>query len=556
MNTGAPFPSVDAAHGRVLHFQRKLHEWASKDAERRFCDLWNLVCDPATLVVAWSRVSRNRGSRTAGVDAATRRHVEARGVDRFLTELREELRAGTFRPLPVRERLIPKRGGKRRLGIPALRDRTVQMALKLVLEPIFESDFYPSSYAYRPARRTQDAIAEIHHFTTRSYEWIVESDVEACFDRLSHCLILDEVRRRVKDKRVLGLIRAFLKAGVMTETGRLERTVTGTPQGGIASPMLANIALSALDRQYQADWQEMSRYQGRRQFLQRTGRVTYRLVRYADDLVLLARGTRAQAQALLEQLTERVEALGLTLKAEKTAITHIDEGFVFLGQRIVRRPKGHKRYVYTFVSREALTSVTRKVKALTGRSTTNLELSELIAALNPILRGWANHFRHAAAKRTFDYLGYYAWWRVGRWLRKKHPRLTWKQIERRYTSEGTFAEKGIVLFNPGSVSVTRYRYRGARIPDPWTIPPTADPSGLRVLRAGRFSSCRSSASNRRWHETNPLHVLMESRMRWKSQVRFGRRRRGNHRPRGRHRRLAADLAQRFVCWTAASRAAS
>jgi len=486
VNTGAPLPSVEVAQGRVLHFQRKLHEWASNDAERRFCDLWNLVCDPATLVVAWSRVSRNRGSRTAGVDAATRRHVEARGVDQFLTQLREVLRAGTFLPLPVRERLIPKRDGRyRRLGIPALRDRTVQMALKLVLEPIFESDFYASSYAYRPARRTQDAIAEIVHFTKApsNYEWVIETDIEACFDRLSHCLILDEVRRRIKDKRVLWLIRAFLKAGVMTETGRLKRTVTGTPQGGIASPTLANIALSALDRHYRADWREMSRYDGRRQFLQRTGRVTYRLIRYADDLVLLARGTREQAQALLEQLNGRVEALGLSLKAEKTAITHIDEGFVFLGQRIVRRPKGPKRYVYTFVSHEALASIRRKVKALTGRSTTNMELSELIAALNPVLRGWANHFRHAAAKRTFDYLGYYAWWRVGRWLRKKHPRLTWKQIERRYTSEGTFQEKGIALFNPGGVSVTRYRYRGARIPNPWTIPPTADPSGVRVLRA-------------------------------------------------------------------------
>jgi RNA-directed DNA polymerase len=486
VNTGAPFPELLAARGRVLHFQRKLHEWSSNDDQRRFHDLWNLVCDPATLVVAWSRVSRNRGSRTAGVDAATRRHVEARGVDQFLCELREELRAGTFRPLPVRERMIPKRDGrKRRLGIPTLKDRVVQMALKLVMEPIFESDFYPSSYAYRPGRRAQDAIAEIHLFTTRSYEWIVETDVEACFDRLPHCLIGDEVRRRIADKRVLLLVRAFLKAGVMTETGRFERTVTGTPQGGIASPMLANIALSALDRQYQADWRDMSRHAGRRQYLQRTGRVTYRLVRYADDLVLLARGTREQAQALLEQLRGRVEALGLQLKAEKTAITHIDEGFVFLGQRIVRRPKGHKRYVYTFVSNEALASARRKVKALTGRSTTNLDLSELIAALNPVLRGWANYFRHAAAKRTFDYLGYYAWWRVGRWLRKKHPRLTWKQIARRYTSHGTFQEQGIVLFNPGSVSVTRYRYRGARIPDPWAIPPTADPSGLRAHRASR-----------------------------------------------------------------------
>jgi RNA-directed DNA polymerase len=408
-------------------------------------------------------------------------------VERFLQGLRGELRAGTFRPLPVRERTIPKRDGrKRRLGIPTLKDRVAQMALKLVMEPIFESGFYPSSYAYRPGRRAQDAIAEIHHFTTRSYEWIVETDIEACFDRLPHRLIGDEVRRRIGDKRVLALVRSFLKAGVMAETGRLKRTVTGTPQGGIASPLLANIALSALDRQYLADWQEMSRYDGRRQYLQRTGHPTYRLVRYADDLVLLVRGTREQAQVLLEQLAGRVQALGLSLKSEKTAVTHIDEGFVFLGQRIVRRPKGNKRHVYTFVSNVALASIRRKVKALTGRSTTNLALSELIAALNPVLRGWANYFRHAAAKRTLEYLGYYAWWRVGRWLRKKHPRLNWKQIKRRFVNaDRTYQERGIALYNPGGLSITRYRYRGARIPNPWIIAKTADPSGLRAQRAGR-----------------------------------------------------------------------
>jgi RNA-directed DNA polymerase len=357
VNTGAPLPGLEEAQQRVLDVQRKLHEWASCDAERRFCDLWNLVCDPATLVVAWSRVSRNRGSRTAGIDGKTRRHVEQIGVARFLRELRGELKSGEFRPLAVRERLIPKRDGTmRRLGIPTLKDRVVQMALKLVMEPLFEADFYPSSYGYRPGRRAQDAIAEIVHFTKAPshYEWVVEADIEACFDRLSHSLILEEVRRRIVDKRVLGLVRAFLKAGVMRETGGLERSVSGTPQGGIASPLLANIALSALDRHYQADWQEMSRYDGRRQHLQRTGHPTYRLVRYADDLLLLVRGTRKQAEALLEQLAGRVQALGLSLKSEKTAITHIDEGLVFLGQRIVRRPKGHKRYVYTFVSNEAL----------------------------------------------------------------------------------------------------------------------------------------------------------------------------------------------------------
>jgi RNA-directed DNA polymerase len=485
VNTGAPLPELVLARERVLHFQRKLHEWVSNDAERRFHDLWNLVCDPATLVVAWSRVSRNRGSRTAGVDAATRRQVEARGVDQFLCELREELRAGTFRPLPVRERLIPKRDGrKRRLGVPTLKDRVVQMALKLVMEPIFEVGFYPSSYAYRPGRRAQDAIAEIHHFTTRTYEWIVETDIEACFDELPHYLIADEVRRRIADKRVLGLVRSFLKAGVMTETGRLQRTITGTPQGGIASPLLANIALSALDRQYQADWQEMSRYDGRRQFLQQTGRPTYRLCRYADDMVLLVHGTKRQAQALLDQLAGRVNTLGLKLKAEKTRLTHIDEGFVFLGQRIVRLPLHPKPHVYTFVSNEALASIRRKVKALTGRSTINMELSDLLAALNRVLRGWANYFQHAVAKHTFAYLGYYAWWRVGRWLRKKHPRLTWKQINRRYTKNGSFHDKGISLLNPASISVTRYRYRGSRIPTPWNEH-HANPRSVRARR-GRY----------------------------------------------------------------------
>jgi RNA-directed DNA polymerase len=349
VNTGAPSPDLSEARDRVLHVQRKLHDWASVDAERRFRDLWNLVCDETTLAVAWSRVSQNRGSRTAGIDGITRYHIERRlGVERFLRELRSELRDGRFRPMPVRERAIPKRGGKLRyLGIPTLKDRIVQMALKLVLEPIFEVDFYPSSYGYRPARRAQDAIAEIVHFVQdpSAYEWVVEADIEACFDRIDHGQLMAEVDRRIGDRRVLALVRAFLRAGVMRQTGRLERTITGTPQGGIISPLLANIALTALDRRYAADWAEMSRYRGRRQYLRKTGHPTYRLVRFADDFVVLVKGTRAQAEALLAQLSERVESIGLSLKPEKTGLAHIDEGIVFLGVRIVRKPKGPKRYV-------------------------------------------------------------------------------------------------------------------------------------------------------------------------------------------------------------------
>jgi len=485
VNTGASLPGLDEAKERVLHFQRKLHDWASVDAERGFCDLWNLVCDPATLLVAWSRVSANRGSRTAGIDSFTCYRVERElGPGRFLSELRAELKEGRFRPAPVRERQIPKRdGNKRRLGIPTVKDRVVQMALKLVLEPIFESGFYPSSYGYRPGRRAHDAIAEIVHFqhAPSNYEWVVEADIEACFERLSHSLILGELRRRIEDKPVLALVRSFLKAGVMTETGRLERTVTGTPQGGIISPLLANIALSTLDRQYEADWQEMSRYPGLRQYRRRQGHPTWRLVRFADDLVVLVKGTREQAQALLEVLAQRVEAIGLKLKPEKTGVTHIDEGFVFLGQRIIRRPKGHKRYVYTIVCDEALASIKRRIKALTGRSTTSLELADLLRTINPILRGWAAYFRYASAKRTFAYLGDYTWWRVMRWLRKKHPKLTWKQLRRRYFGKNNIKAGQVTLYNPATMRILRYRYRGAMICTPWNET-TVDPRGARNRR--------------------------------------------------------------------------
>jgi len=239
LNSGGPWSSPKLAQARVLGIQRKLHKWSIDDQDRRFDDLHNLVCDPATLMVAWHRVRANRGSRSAGVDGQTARYIEqVLGVEKFLDGLREELRSGSFRPLPVKERLIPKRGGTkkfRRLGVPALRDRVVQAVLKLVLEPIFEADFKPCSYGYRPGRRTQDAIAEIHYLTSRSYEWIVEGDIKACFDELSHSAILDRVRRRIADRRVLALIKAFLKAGIMTEQGRLQGTVTGTPQGGLCA---------------------------------------------------------------------------------------------------------------------------------------------------------------------------------------------------------------------------------------------------------------------------------------------------------------------------------
>jgi RNA-directed DNA polymerase len=339
VNTLAPL-DADLAEERVLGWQTKLHRWAVQDEQRRFGDLFNLVCDPATLLVAWERVKRNRGSRTAGVDGQTRRQVEQMGVERVLGELREELKSGAYRPLPARERLIPKRSGKlRRLGIPPLRDRIVQMAAKLVLEPIFEADFCPTSFGFRPGRRAQDAIEEARRFINPPgcYEWVIEGDVENCFGALHHGLLMEQVRRRVTDKRVLALIRRFLAAGVMRELGSVTATPSGTPQGSSLSPLLSNIALSVLDRRFEAAWAARTHDQRARD--RARGHPSYRMIRFADDFVVLVRGTEAQARAIKEQTAEFMqEHMRLKLSPEKTHITHVDDGFDLLGFRVKRRP--------------------------------------------------------------------------------------------------------------------------------------------------------------------------------------------------------------------------
>jgi RNA-directed DNA polymerase len=481
LNNDAPWPGLEQARARVLDHQRKLHRWARAEPQRRFEDLFNLVYDRATLVVAWDRVAHNRGARTAGVDATTRTQVERTiGVEAFLGELRSSLKNGSFRPLPVRRVTIPKKGGKRRaLGIPTLRDRVAQMALKLVLEPIFEVDFYGSSYAYRPGRRAQDAIAEIHHFTSRSYEWIVEGDITGCFDNVVHQRLMSLVEERIADRKVLRLVRAFLRAGVIDEHGGFAASLTGTPQGGVASPLLANIYLSVLDRVFQDDWEQHMSPPWRRQHRRRTGRPNYRLVRYADDFVVLVSGTREDAVALRDRIADLLaDQLGMTLSADKTLITHIDDGFDFLGFRIQRKHRGDgRRVVLTIPSKQALTAVKRKIKHATGRGTTSLHLQAVLRTVNAILRGWAAYFRYGASKRTFAYLGYYAWWRMLLWLRRKH-RWTWKQLRRRFYGAGRINSDGVTLYNPASMQVQRYRFRGTRICTPYNVD-EIDPAGAR-----------------------------------------------------------------------------
>lgn len=474
MNTGEPWPDPYWAERRVRRMQAKLHLWATNDPGRRFDDLYNLIHHPDFLAVAWERVSGNKGARSPGVDrvapAAIGNKTE---VTAFLNDTREQLKARTFTPLPVRERMIPKAGspGKfRRLGIPSAMDRLVQAALVLVLEPIFEADFQPVSYGFRPKRRAQDAIAEIHALGSRNYHWVFEADITACFDELSHSAILDRVRRRVGDKRVLSLVKAFLKAGIMSEAGQVTGRASGTPQGGIASPLLANIALSALDEHFCAKDDHGTRW--RREKHRKDGGAYYRIVRYADDFAIMVCGTKAHADALWEEVADVLTPLGLRLSESKTRVVHLDEGFDFLGFRIQRRTRRGttKKTVYTYPSKKALASIMAKVRALTNRSR-HLTLEALLRQLNPVLRGWCTYFRHGVSKATFHYLDAYAWRRVTAWLRKRHLGITWKDLYRRFLTGrpgNRPADNGIVMFDTMQVEVTRYRWRADNIPTPWT----------------------------------------------------------------------------------------
>jgi RNA-directed DNA polymerase len=376
------------------------------------------------------------------------------------------------KPNPAQTRLQEE---QYEITVPAVADKVIQAALKLVLEPIFEADFEPVSYGFRPMRRAHDAIAEIHHFGTCGYRWVLDADIEAAFDTLSHCAVMDRVRARVKDKRVLALVKAFLKAGVLTELGEHQDTWTGTPQGGILSPLIFNVAMSALDEHLHRPWKPGGTMTADHQRARRRakGLPNWRTVRYADDFVVLVHGTRTDAETLREEIADVLAPLGLRLSPAKTRIVHMSEGFDFLGFRIQwKRKRGtDKWYVYTFIADRPIRSLKAKIRALTNR-TSQQDLRYVLIRLNQIMRGWASYFKHAVCKHTLGNLANFAWWRVIRWLRTLH-RWRWKDVRRAFTTpEGRWkpvTADGIKLFDLRTVPVTRYRYRGNTIPSPWAL---------------------------------------------------------------------------------------
>lgn len=404
--------ALDATGGDARDLQRTLWACAKRSPERRFHALQDRIWRSDVLREAWRRVRTNRGA--AGVDRQTLAAVEAYGVERLLGELQHALRTGSYRPAPVRRVAIPKpAGGVRPLGIPTVRDRVAQQAARLVVEPIFEADFLPVSHGFRPKRSATAALEAIRTGFLAGRVWVVEADIRDYFGSIDHERLLGMVARRVSDRRVLGLLRGWLKAGVM-EDGVYRQTVAGTPQGGVISPLLSNIYLHAFDQAFAAQ-----------------GCGT--LVRYADDFVVLCR-TEREARKALRLAAELLGELGLELHPDKTRVVDLREGregFDFLGCHFRARVSGRllergvrRHYLHRWPSRRAMNRIRARVRELTDRRRRAgmRDVREVIADPNPVLRGWGAYFRTGNAAHKFVQIDRYVAWRLRRLLIKRHGR--------------------------------------------------------------------------------------------------------------------------------------
>ncbi len=441
---------------KVRELQRTLYRAAKADPGRRFHALYDKVYRRDVLERAWGQVRANKGA--AGIDRITFAEVERYGVARLLDELAAELRAASYRPLPARRVFIPKPGSaeQRPLSIPAVRDRIVQAALKTAIEPIFEADMLECSFGFRPRRSTHDALQVLVDEAWQGRRWVVESDIADCFEAIPHDRLMAAVEERIVDRHLLKLLRALLRAGVM-EQGAVRHSVIGTPQGGVVSPLLCNVYLHRLDRQWQTRGRGM-------------------LVRYADDLVVLCR-SRREAEDALRALTVILAELGLELRQAKTRIVQLregGEGLDFLGfhHRYLRgrtRQSRHVTFLARWPSRQAMQRARDRIRELTERKRLSRPVEEIVQELNRFLRGWGGYFRYGNSARHFDQISTYALKRLASFVAKRHghaPGYGMSVVAYRSTNR-----IGLISLNGTVVAPRPFK--------PWTGKPNAGGEGRR-----------------------------------------------------------------------------
>lgn len=397
--------AIHIPQDKVRVLQRKLYRAAKENPRRKFGVLYDKVYRKDVLMRAWSNVKANGGA--AGVDAQTIAEVKEYGAERLLDEIADALRGRRYRPSPVRRVYIPKPGGRQRpLGIPTVADRIVQAAVKIVIEPIFEADFADFSYGFRPKRSAHDALREIYKFLRFRCHWVVDADLKSYFDTIPHDKLILLVQMRITDKSVIKLLKLWLNAGVL-ESGQFTRSPLGTPQGGVISPLLANLYLDALDRLW---------------VKQRLGgaRENAHLVRYADDFVILC---ASNPEKYLGVAKQRLDRLGLTLNGEKTRIRHARDGFDFLGHSFIFAPSRvtGKWGCFYYPSQKSVASLKRNVKTIIQHQQ-HLDLPAVVGQINPVLRGWGNYFKASNSKAVFQKIDRFVLQNLCIMLRRKHQK--------------------------------------------------------------------------------------------------------------------------------------